>query len=140
MRRKQLYFLALILGFAGQVWIVYSYNKLQKGEEPFNTCIFKRVTTIPCPSCGTVHSIVSILHGDLRKAFTENPLGFFGILLVAVVPYWILADMALGRESFYNFFVRAEKLLKIRWVLFNILALIFVIWMIKLGNFFHLFG
>ena len=91
MRRKQLYFLALFLGFAGQVWIVYSYNKLHIGEEPFNTCIFRRVTTIPCPSCGTVHSIVSILHGDLRKAFSENPLGFFGILLVAVVPYWILA-------------------------------------------------
>ena len=140
MRRRQLYFLALFLGLAGQVWIVYSYNKLQKGEEAFNTCIFRRVTTIPCPSCGTVHSIVSILHGDLRKAFSENLMGFFGILLVAIVPYWILADMALGRETFYSFYLKTEKLLKIRWVLFSILTLIFVIWMLKLMNFFHLFG
>jgi len=139
MTRRQLYFLALFLGLAGQGWILYSYKKLEKQEEAFNTCMFKRVTGLPCPSCGTVHSIVSIVHGDVRTALRENPLGFAGILLVAVVPYWILFDMALGWESCYRFFLAIERQLKKPWILFPFLGLILLIWLYKLGNFFSLF-
>jgi len=139
MSRRRLYFLVLCLGLAGQIWIFYSYYKLEKQEEAFNTCIFRRVTGLPCPSCGTIHSIVSILHGDFRKAVNENPLGFAGFLLAAIVPYWILADLALGRESFYYFFLRADKLLKKRWLLFSILSLITLLWFYKLANFLQWF-
>jgi len=135
MTRKHLYFLALFLGFAGQIWIVYSYKKLERQEEAFDTCIFKRVTGLPCPSCGTIHSIVSILHGDFRKALSENPLGFAGIILVTVIPYWILADLVLGLESFYIFYLRFDELLKRRWVLFSVLTMIFLLWLIKLGHY-----
>jgi len=138
MTRRRLYFLVLFLGLAGQVWIFYSYKKLEKQQEAFNTCIFKRVTGIPCPSCGTVHSIISILHGELRKAINYNPLGFGGLLLVAIVPYWILADLARGRESFYNFYFKVNKLLKRKWVLFSVLFLIFLVWIYKLLGFFNL--
>ena len=137
MTRKTLYFLILFLGLAGQIWIVYSYKKLGRQEEAFNTCIFRRVTGLPCPSCGTIHSIVSILHGDFRKALSENPLGYAGILLVAIIPYWILIDLVSGRESFYDSYLRADKLLKRRWVLFSLLSLIFLLWLFKLGHFFH---
>jgi hypothetical protein len=139
MTRKQLYFLVLFLGLAGQLWIVYSYKRLEKQEEVFNTCIFKRVTGLPCPSCGTIHSIISILHGDLRMAFRENPLGFAGILITAILPYWVLADLVLGRESFYYFFMSAERLLKKPWFLTGFLILILIIWLIKLGHFFLIF-
>ena len=139
MTRRQLYFLAPFFGLAGQVWIVYSYKKLERQEEAFNTCIFKRVTGLPCPSCGTIHSVVSILHGNFRKALSENPLGFVGILLVAIVPFWILADLALGRESCYRFFLATERQLKKRWMLFPFLGLILLIWLYKLGSFFSLF-
>ncbi len=135
MTRKHLYLLALFLGFAGQVWIGYSYKKLEQNEEAFNTCIFRRISGLPCPSCGTVHSIISILHGNFRKALSDNPLGYAGILVAAIIPYWILTDLIIGKESFYNFFVIVNNLLKRRWALFSILLLIFVLWMYKLGHF-----
>jgi len=127
MTRRRLYFLVLFLGFAGQIWILYSYHKLEQKEEAFHTCIFKALTGLPCPSCGTVHSIVSILHGDFRKALKENPLGFAGILMTALIPYWVLADLALGRESFYNFYSRFETWLKNSWLLFGFLFFILLI-------------
>ena len=138
MTRRRLYFLALFLGLAGQIWIAYSYKKLERQEEAFNTCIFKRVSGIPCPSCGTVHSIVSILHGDLRVALTENPLGFAGILIVAVIPYWILADLVLGRESFYRFYLRINSFLKKKQVLFGLLFIVLLLWLFKLVIYFQL--
>jgi len=136
MTRRHLYFLVLLLGFAGQIWIFYSFKKLEKQEKVFNTCLFNRVTGLPCPSCGTIHSIISILHGDFRKALSENPLGFTGLLLVAIVPYWVLSDIAFGKESFYTFYLKTENLLRIRWVLIVILSVIFLIWMYKLWEFF----
>ena len=138
MTRRQLYFLALFLGLAGQIWIAYSYKKLERQEEAFNTCIFKRVTGIPCPSCGTIHSIVSILHGDLRKALNENPLGFAGILVVAIIPYWMLADLVLGRESFYKFYLLINTFLKKKPVLFGLLLSVLLLWVYKLWICFRL--
>ncbi|MCX6242999.1 MAG: DUF2752 domain-containing protein [Bacteroidetes bacterium] len=137
MTRKNLYFLALFLGLAGQIWIVYSYIKLGKQEEAFNTCIFNRVTGLPCPSCGTVHSIVSILHGEFRKALNENPLGFASFLMVAVIPYWILADLVFRKDSFYRFYSSFEKFLKNKWVFSCFLFLIFVVWLHNIGQFLH---
>lgn len=136
MSRRRLYYLALFLGLAGQIWIFYSYHKLEKHEEAFNTCIFKAVTGIPCPSCGTVHSIISILHGNFRQALTENPIGFAGLLALAVVPYWILADLYTGRESFYRFFMHIDGLLRKKRVLIPLLLTVLLIWIYKLSCFY----
>lgn len=132
MSKRQLYALVILLGFAGQVWIIYSYHKLGKGEEAFNTCIFRRVTGIPCPSCGTIHSIVSILHGDFVKAFKENPLGYAGLLIVAVLPFWALADLASGRRSLYSAYLGTETLLRKKWFLVPFLVFIAAVWTLSL--------
>jgi hypothetical protein len=134
MTRKNLYFLLLFLGIAGQIWIVYSYIKLEQQEDSFNICLFKRVTSLPCPSCGTIHSIVSILHGDFREALSENPLGFPDLLLVAIVPFWILGDLVFRKESFYKIYLRSVEVLRIKGVLFAVLSVIFIIWLYKLGQ------
>ena len=134
MTRKNLYFLLLFLGIAGQIWIVYSYIKLEQQEDSFNICLFKRVTSLPCPSCGTIHSIVSILHGDFREALSENPLGFPDLLLVAIVPFWILGDLVFRNESFYKIFLRTEEVLRMKGILFALLSVIFMIWLYKLGQ------
>jgi hypothetical protein len=134
MTRKNLYYLVLFLGLAGQIWIFYSYTKLERQEDSFNICLFKRVTGLPCPSCGTIHSIVSILHGDFRKALWENPLGFPDLLIVAILPFWILADLVFGKESFYRIYLRTVEVLKMKGVLFAVLSVIFIIWLYKLAQ------
>jgi hypothetical protein len=124
--------LALLLGFAGQIWIVYSYFRLESREETFNTCIFRRVTGIPCPSCGTVHSIISIAHGRFSQALEENPMGYAGLLMVAVIPWWVLADLLLSRDSFYRFYLGTEKVLKRKTVIIPLLLIIMLLWAFRL--------
>lgn len=37
-------------------------------------CVFRTVTGIPCPTCGTTRAATAFLHGDLAAAVTANPL------------------------------------------------------------------
>ncbi len=38
------------------------------------SCVFKALTGIPCPTCGSTRSIVYLSHGDVISAFLMNPL------------------------------------------------------------------
>ena len=47
-------------------------------------CVFKNVTTLPCPGCGLSHSFCEIGKGDLASAFAWNWLGIplFGFAIL----------------------------------------------------------
>ncbi len=49
------------------------------------TCVFKALTGIPCPTCGSTRSLVLLSHGHIVPALFMNPLigacGLAGILL-----------------------------------------------------------
>ncbi len=55
-------------------------------------CPFKRLTSLPCPTCGATRSVLSLLSGDLATAFLYNPMVFVvGGLLVSTVVIHITA-------------------------------------------------
>jgi hypothetical protein len=37
-------------------------------------CVFRSLTGIPCPTCGTTRAATAFLDGNLLAAFTSNPL------------------------------------------------------------------
>ncbi len=37
-------------------------------------CAFRQLTGIPCPTCGSTHAMIALLHGELARALTANPL------------------------------------------------------------------
>jgi hypothetical protein len=43
---------------------------------PWPGCWFRRLTGLPCPTCGATRSAFSLAHGDLTAAFRDNPLIF----------------------------------------------------------------
>lgn len=55
-------------------------------------CPFRALTGVPCPTCGTTHAAVAILHGEIGAAFAANPLAAAaGIVFVAggvLAPVW----------------------------------------------------
>jgi hypothetical protein len=62
---------------------------------PLKICILKRVTGIPCPSCGATRSFIHLVHGRIPEAFFLNPfwtlvmiLGF-GTFLVWALVAWL---------------------------------------------------
>lgn len=49
-------------------------------------CIFRRITGIPCPSCGMTRSYLALFSGNLKSAFLMHPLFWlvpviFGLLI-----------------------------------------------------------
>ncbi len=37
-------------------------------------CPFRAITGIPCPTCGTTHAALALMHGRLGAALAANPL------------------------------------------------------------------
>lgn len=48
-------------------------------------CLFRNLTGLPCPFCGTTRSIGSILQGKFETALALNPLGFLVIALAIIL-------------------------------------------------------
>jgi hypothetical protein len=56
-------------------------------------CVFKRITGVPCPTCGATRSVLLLSQGDIGNAFSMNPLTALG--LVAAVPFFLYSIVTL---------------------------------------------
>ena len=50
-------------------------------------CVFKGLTGIPCPTCGSSRSVMHLAHGDILSALAMNPLTT--LCLIAAILYFI---------------------------------------------------
>lgn len=55
----------LLLGGALYAWIAARFGGI--------SCVFHLVTGLKCPGCGVTRMCLSLLRGDLRGAFGQNP-------------------------------------------------------------------
>lgn len=77
----------------GQVWLMETHRQLGLPE-----CNFKRITGLPCPSCGMTSSFALLMHGDLVNSLRANAAGtLLAILCLAYIP-WALLCAVLGRR------------------------------------------
>ncbi len=62
------------------------------------SCIFRSLTGIPCPTCGTTRAATAFLQGDVMTAFINNPLAALaGLLFVVGAPIaviWTTANLS----------------------------------------------
>ncbi|UCC38584.1 MAG: DUF2752 domain-containing protein [Candidatus Aminicenantes bacterium] len=47
-----------------------------------NICTFRAATGLPCPGCGLLRSMVSVMHGDVILSFSYHRLGLLTIVYV----------------------------------------------------------
>jgi hypothetical protein len=59
---------------------------------PVVFCVFKGLTGLPCPTCGSTRALGRLVAFDLAGAVSMNPLATLAFGLVAV---WALADLVL---------------------------------------------
>ena len=50
-------------------------------DEPVTLCALKRLTGLPCPTCGSTRAVLHLLGGRVGQAFAAQPL----VMLVAAV-------------------------------------------------------
>jgi hypothetical protein len=112
----------------GYAWIIMlQYINLSHAHEP-DVCLFKYLTNIPCPSCGSSRSVMAILHGDIHEALYLNPLGFLIFAIMLITPFWITGDILLKRSSFFRFYQQIEILFRKRWIAIPAVLLVLINW------------
>lgn len=127
MSRNKLYIPVLIFCLGGLFWI--KFNLPTNGQTPHLTvCPIKKVTGLPCPSCGSTRAVVSLVEGDVKKSFFENPLGAFLASFILLGPPWIVWDYLSGNSTFMYWYLRAEKLMRRRSVAIILIGLMVANW------------
>ena len=106
--RNSLYITILTATFIGYLWLGISLIKVATIEN-VEVCLIKKVTNVPCPSCGTTRSVMSIAKGEFINAALLNPLGFILVAIMIVVPIWIIVDLIKREESFYITYKKGEQ-------------------------------
>lgn len=112
MSKKGLYGLLIIACIAGYIWLYFGLTLKQPESVATGACLIKHITHIPCPSCGSTRSVISIIKGDFSGAFLLNPLGYLVALIMLIVPLWILFDLSTKKETLLKFYYRIEHKLK----------------------------
>jgi hypothetical protein len=125
MSRKTLYWLLGSLSLAGYGWLAWN----SAFSHTPGVCMFKAITHLPCPSCGTTRAVMLLLQGNIAGSLRLNPFGLILFLALAVIPLWLLVDIFLKRESLHRLYLETEHLLKRNaWISIPLILLVAVNW------------
>lgn len=129
LNRKRLYILLTLSCLAGYVWLLIHFLNFAKGNFSNETvCIFKRITNIPCPSCGSTRSVIYLLKGDLFDSILLNPFGLIIFTILIIAPIWLIYDVTFNSNSLIEFYHRFESFLKKREVAICAISLVVMNW------------
>ncbi|RZJ28362.1 MAG: DUF2752 domain-containing protein [Flavobacterium sp.] len=129
MKRNRLYLILAAACILGYSWLFYSLTKAdQVSSGRFGACMFKNVTGIPCPSCGSTRAMVMLVRGDFFGSLMMNPIGLILSVIMLVVPIWLLYDVITKRQTLYDSYGKAERIIKIKWVAILLITLVAVNW------------
>lgn len=126
MPKKRIYAIVLIACLSGFVYLFF--NTFYNEKSPFGLCIFKNVTGIPCPSCGTTRAIQFILQGKIIESLYMNPFGIIVVTLMTIAPFWILYDVIFKKESFLLFYKKSEETIRTKWLSIVLIFLVIINW------------
>ena len=116
MTRRSLYILFLALSLGASGWLAWNVHDGSDGNETPTLCLFKKVTGLPCPSCGTSRAVLLLAHGEFRESLMMNPLGIFAAAGLAAIPFSILVDVLRRKASFYRVYIWLEQFfIRQRW-------------------------
>lgn len=112
LERSRLYLIIFIACAAGYIWLFFNLYSNKTDHQSVEVCIVKKVANIPCPSCGSTRSLISILNGEFGKAILYNPLGYIIAFIMIVMPIWIVIDWLNKSNSFYRVYKGFEIFVK----------------------------
>ena len=113
---------------AGYTWLYFSITKNITENKSVEICFIKHLTNIPCPSCGSTRSIISLTKGDFIGALNINPIGYLVALIMLVAPVWVLADTIMNKNTLFDLFQKIETLLKRPMIAIPLILLVIINW------------
>ncbi len=113
---------------AGYIWLYFGLTTNQTEKNLVDVCLIKHVTTIPCPSCGSTRSVISLTKGDFSEALRINPLGYIIAIIMFLTPIWIAIDITTKRKTLFEFYQKMETYLKRPQYAIPLILLIIINW------------
>ncbi len=110
--KRKLYITLFIACAAGYGWLYLNARYSPEEVHSVGFCPVKYITTIPCPSCGSTRSVLSLMEGHFTDAFMLNPFGYLILFLMITIPLWIIADILTRQQTLYLFYTKTETYLK----------------------------
>lgn len=129
MKKNKLYRFIVIACFIGYGWLFFAIQKQKQIQQnEFTVCLFKKITNIPCPSCGTTRAVIEISKGGFISSLFLNPFGIIVAIIMIVCPIWIGYDYFFKKDSFFQFYKKTEAFLRIKKVAIFCVILVLLNW------------
>ena len=113
---------------AGYVWLYIGITHKRSDKKTVEVCLIKHTTNIPCPSCGSTRSVISIIKGDFLGSLYINPLGYVIAFIMFLTPPWILYDVITKKRTLIDFYFKIEFYLKKPKIAIPLIILIVLNW------------
>lgn len=84
--------LSLSVVAAAGAWVLYNFAPTAYRFYP--PCMFRLLTGLDCPGCGSTRALHHLLHGRIEEAFRLNPMLF----LLMVVALFALPSLLRGQQ------------------------------------------
>lgn len=126
--RSKLYTILFISCLAGYVWLFIGIKTNLTENKSVDVCLIKHTTNIPCPSCGSTRSVISLAEGRFIDALLINPLGYLISIIMLLTPFWILTDVLTKKDTLLKFYLKTETYLKKPQFAIPLIALVIINW------------
>lgn len=128
MTRSKLYTVVFVTCILAYCWIGWNFYFANFNQQGFTLCIFKNITGLPCPSCGTTRAIVLLLNGDWGRSLEMNPLGVIECMALIILPFWIAFDVLKNRNTFQYIYLLVEQKLRKKYIAIPAVSILIAVW------------
>ena len=128
MTRNRLYLFLASACTIGFIWVAFTFQRKISNESELGVCLFKRLTNVPCPACGSTRSVVSLLNGDFWGAAQWNPFGFIITGALIITPVWILYDLIRKKATLFLFYTSSENFFRQKRVAVFAVLIVLINW------------
>jgi hypothetical protein len=128
LNRNKLYLILFTACIAGYIWLYIVLRTNFNSNSSFEICLIKNISTIPCPSCGSTRSVISLLNGNFKEAFFLNPFGYVVAIIMFVSPLWVFFDVITKKKSLFEFYKKMEIKLKSTRYAIPLIVFVFFNW------------
>jgi hypothetical protein len=128
LNRNKLYLILLIACVAGYTWLYFIITSKITENKSIEVCLIKHATNIPCPSCGSTRSVISLTKGNFVEAWELNPLGYIIALIMLITPVWMIVDLILRKNSLFKSYQKIETHLQKPQFAIPLIVLVIINW------------
>lgn len=133
---RKIYWVLALICAGSYGWIAYKLSSIHTTHGFGSPCIFKSVTTIPCPSCGVTRAVLLLFKGEFSQSVLMNPFGLLAVAALLAIPVWITYDLLSRKYSLLAFYKSTEVMLRTQKIIYIPLITLVVlnwVWNISKG-------